>query len=437
MMLDKEDLYYHCRKASQDAFLKQVKQYDEQMVPIMKARGYTYIQSSERTVAFVSVGEVTFKRRRWKKGNQWCIPVDEALQLKSHARYSDDMMQLIAKCALLLPYEKTASLLRDIYHISISRSVVNKAVKWCANLLREREDYRFYEENQHQKQSVPVIYVEGDGFFVKSKEKSEMSHGIELSHFIIHTGAYQKSRGRTGLTNKHEIINIDNKVAREQVIDYIYNTYEITNETILVTNSDGGRGYTPYVFKEMAKALKVERHEHFWDAYHVTQLLKRFLKPYDQSLLETAFQAIQTHKRHRLKTVIDTVESLEDNPELLERIQTVKKQLLNQFQYTKPADLRGFTHQGIGVMESQHRKITFRTKHRGMYWTLEGISTISSLILLEDENRLDDFFKGDWRKAYEQFKALEHLSADSVKSLGHAPHQLPTAKHYLIAKKQE
>ena len=53
-------------------------QYDEEMVPIMKARGYTCIHSMERTVAF-TFGEITFRRRRWKKGGEWVVPVDEKL----------------------------------------------------------------------------------------------------------------------------------------------------------------------------------------------------------------------------------------------------------------------------------------------------------------------------------------------------------------------
>ena len=436
MLFDKEELHRHCKTASQEAFLKRLKAYDEKMIPVMKARGYKCVQFSERTVAFVSVGEITFKRRRWKKGNHWRIPVDEALQLPKHLRYSEEMMQVIAKSALILPYEKAAAYLRETYDISISRSMVEKAVKWCAKLLKEREDYRFYKEQNHQKQTVPVIYVEGDGVFVKSKQGTNQGRGIELSHFVIHTGAYQKSKTRTVLQNKHEIINLDNRIAREQVIDYIYNTYQITDETILVTNSDGGRGYTPYVFKEMAKALKIKRHEHFWDAYHIKQTLKTTLAPYDNTLLEEALKAIKNHKKRQLKIVFDTAESLEKDDSKRDNLQKVNQTFFKNFHYTRPATFRGLTHQGIGVMESQHRKVTYRTKRRGMYWTLDGISTISSLILLADENKLEDFFKGEWRKEYEKIKALDHLSADSVRPTNQPHHQLPTAKHYLTAKKQ-
>lgn len=153
----------------------------------------------------------------------------------------------------------------------------------------------------------------------------------------------------------------------------------------MITNSDGGHGYTPYVFKEIAKALKVKRHEHFWDKYHVDQKLKSFFKLYSEELLDSAFQAIKQHDKGKLRTVLDTTEALVLNEEELEVFESFKRKLLNNFQYTKSAELRGFSHAGIGVMESQHRKITYRMKKRSMYWTIQGAETMSQMIVLAYE----------------------------------------------------
>ena len=62
---------------------------------------------------------------------------------------------------------------------------------------------------------------------------------------------------------------------------------------------------------------------------------------------------------------------------------------------TKPAKLRNLSAKGIGVMESQHRKITYRMKHRGMYWSLKGAYTMSRLIILDRINFVDDLFFGN------------------------------------------
>lgn len=147
-------------------------------------------------------------------------------------------------------------------------------IKTYYQLLSDRKAYQFYKEDRVEKRHCPVIYVEGDGVMVKARENSDTSHKIDLAHFVIHEGAVGRGK-RLKLIHKHEILALNVKEARRQVLDYLYDTYEITQETILITNSDGGHGYTPYVFKELAKALKIKHHEHFYDGYHVTQMLKQ------------------------------------------------------------------------------------------------------------------------------------------------------------------
>ncbi|HEP5106449.1 TPA: ISLre2 family transposase, partial [Streptococcus pyogenes] len=90
------------------------------------------------------------------------------------------------------------------------------------------------------------------------------------------------------------------------------------------------------------------------------------------------------------------------------------KKILNNFKYTKPAHLRNLSNRGIGIMESQHRKITYRMKRRGMYWSRWGISTMANMIVLERANKLRDLFFGDWREIYKEYKE-NSFSAGRIK----------------------
>ncbi|MDQ8819850.1 ISLre2 family transposase [Streptococcus ruminantium] len=394
-----------------------VTKYDEDMVPIMKARGYTCVHSMERTVAF-TFGEFTFRRRRWKKGDKWVVPVDEKLGLKKNVRFSWEFMYQIARLSTMMPYEKVTQVIQMTYHITITKPTVVQAVKLCDKLLAEREAYRFYEERGRgeEKQKVDVIYLEGDGVLVKSHTANTDNKNYDLSHFVVHTGSHEIGSNRFELKDKKEFVGLDNRLAREQVLDYLFNNYEITDKTLLITNSDGGRGYTPYVFKEIAKALKIKRHEHFWDKYHLNQKLKSFFKPYSEELLDRAFQAIKLHDKRKLRTVLDTTEALALTEEEMEEFENFKSKLLKNFQYTQPAELRGFSHAGIGIMESQHRKITYRMKKRGMYWTVWGAETMSRIIVLNYEEQLRDLFFGSWREEYEKMVELESFSATTIRS---------------------
>src|SRR5699024_4352184 len=385
------------------------------MVPVMKAKGYTCIHSMERTVAF-TFGEFTFRRRRWKKGDKWVVPVDEKLGLQKNVRFSLTLMYQIARLATMMPYDKVLQVIEMTYHITITKPTVVKAVKLCETLLEERKAYRFFEEElQAEKKKANIIYIEGDGVMVKARKQGDDNRRFDLSHFIVHTGSQKVSQQRSKLIDKKEFISMNNRLARSQVIDYLYNTFEITEETILITNSDGGHGYTPYVFKEIAKALNIKQHEHFWDAYHVNQLVKTYFKPYSQQLIEEALQAIYQHSKSQLQSVFDTTESILTTAEEEVVFENTKQRILQNFRYTKPARLRGLQKVSLGVMETQHRKITYRMKRRGMYWSDWGAETMSQMILLVYEGQLQELFFGDWRQEYKKITDLDHLTAATIR----------------------
>lgn len=410
------------RKIKEELFIQNSKEfhrfiecYDNQMVPVMKAKGYTCIHSMERTVAF-TFGEFTFRRRRWKKGDKWVVPVDEKLGLQKNVRFSLTLMYQIARLATMMPYDKVLQVIEMTYHITITKPTVVKAVKLCETLLEERKAYRFFEEElQAEKKKANIIYIEGDGVMVKARKQGDDNRRFDLSHFIVHTGSQKVSQQQSKLIDKKEFISMNNRLARSQVIDYLYNTFEITEETILITNSDGGHGYTPYVFKEIAKALNIKRHEHFWDAYHVNQLVKTYFKPYSQQLIEEALQAIYQHSKSQLQSVFDTTESILTTTEEEVVFENTKQRILQNFRYTKPARLRGLQKVSLGVMETQHRKITYRMKRRGMYWSDWGAETMSQMILLVYEGQLQELFFGDWRQEYKKITDLDHLTAATIR----------------------
>lgn len=415
LVFDERDLKDKMILQNEEDFYKFVNQYDDQMVPVMKERGYTCIHSLERTVAF-TFGEFTFRRRRWKKGDHWVVPVDERLGLKKNVRFSEEFMYQIAYLSTMMSYDNVVKIIQTVYHISITKPTVVKAVKICNSLLEERLEYRFFEESQEiEKKKATVIYIEGDGVMVRARHQDVDNKHFDLSHFLVHTGSTKVGSNRFELLDKKEFISLDNRLAREHVLDYIFHNFEVDENTVLITNSDGGHGYTPYVFKEIAKALKVKRHEHFWDAYHVNKSLKSFFKPYPKELLDEAFEAIKSHDKSKLRTVLDTTESLIIGEEEFEEFTIFKRKLLNNFQYTKPAKLRGFSSAGIGVMESQHRKITYRMKKRGMYWTVQGAETMSQIILLAAEGGLRDLFFGTWKDEFQKIEDLSKLSASKIR----------------------
>lgn len=395
--------YRECQVRNLDQFYQYVQHYDDSLAPILKAQGYVLKGKSERTVVF-TFGEATFRRNRWYKKGRCRIPVDELLGLKKYERYSFELLYRIASLATYLSYRQVAEVIETCFRVSITKDTVLKARKLATRFLEEQEDYRFFEEDVPvEKIKTDVIYIEGDGVMVKSREPQYARHRMDLSHFLIHTGTRQVGKNRFELMNKKEIISHNNYQARQAVLDYLYNHYEISDDTVLITNSDGGQGYTPYIFKEIAKALKIKKHEHFWDKYHVYQDIKLLTRPYGGELKNILFEAIRRHDKGLLRTGFDTLEALAMNDEELDKVIAYRKKFMKNFQFTKLAEQRQLRSSGIGVMESQHRKITYRMKHRGAYWSEDGAVTMAKLLLTSKEERRDLFF-GDWRQRYRKYK---------------------------------
>lgn len=414
------------RKNTEKEFLRKVAQYDNQIGQVMRAHGYKRINKSERTVLF-TFGEITFSRSRWCKNEATYCPVDEWLGLSKYSRLSNDLIYQLSKLSAMMSYRQVCKSVKMTYNLDITKDTVLKSVKIAGKLFSVKAKYRFFVEGETKKVKLKKIYIEGDGVMIKTNAGGDERKNTDLCHFLIHTGVKNPGSKRRVLMNKHEIVNTSYDKAREELLDYLINHFEITEDTILITNSDNGRGYTKETFREIKNALGIKKHEHFWDAYHLNEKIKNFFKPYPFQLEDMAFKAIKKHDKELMRTVLDTVHSLIVDEEELFLYQKFRRKILNNFSDTKPAKLRGISSQGIGVMESQHRKITYRMKHRGMYWSIRGAKSMSQIIVLEYFEQLEDLFFGDWRKKYELYKG-SRLGAGHL--VNHSPHSaIPAIKN--------
>jgi Nitrogenase molybdenum-iron protein, alpha and beta chains len=403
MSFDERHYYQELRATNVAQFLKKIEKLDDELMPQMKLQGWKYRKRSEKSVTF-SLGVVRYKRRAYVKEGVWRYPVDEELGIVKYGRYSPELLYQIANYATSMPLRQVSAKFEVSAQLYIGKSTVYNTTRKVSKLFDEREAYRYYEETETiEKIKAEAIYIEGDGVMVKAQEKER---GIDMAHFLVHTGSEKVSEKRYRLKNKSEVISNHHDLAVEQLEDLLNNHYDITPDTLLITNSDMGKGYTPYLFKELASPFQC-RHEHFWDVKHLNMKIKdRFRKlPYE--LEEGLFTAIQSDNKKTARVILDTAESLIDSEEELELFNKFKTKLLQNFQYTKPAELRGLSHRGIGVMETQHRKLTYRMKRRGMYWSERGANTMSRMILAVYNDSLRELFFGTWREEYAYYQKID------------------------------
>ena len=397
-MFNEFEFEYKMQKILEREFHDTVTQIDNSLYLQYTAMKWKYVKTAKRTVIF-PFGEITIERKCYKKGNEYIYPLDNYLNLEKYCRYSNGFLYMVATLSTKMSYREVVNTLKIMKGIYITKDTVLKSVKMATKLYKQKEDYDYYQEEMlEKKKEVKVLYIEGDGVMLKTKANDRLR--TDITHYIVHEGKEIEYGNRFKLINKKEIIAIKNSEAKEKLIQYIDQHYKFTKEGCLITNSDMGVGYSAYVFREIAKVFNI-RHEHFWDKYHLYKEIELLLlRSEEEELITLLKESIQLHKKKRSIAVLETIESLIEDENYLNQIQSFKRKLIKNFYYTKEPHLRGIEESCIGIIESQHCKITNRMKNRKMYWSINGAETLAKMIIDSNSDELWTLFMGDWRKEY-------------------------------------
>ncbi len=79
---------------------------------------------------------------------------------------------------------------------------------------------------------------------------------MQFTWHISYSCRFKKvANNRYTLENKYEIVHSNYSKEKEELLDYLYDHYEFTDKTTLITNSNNDKRYTPKVFQEIKKRL--------------------------------------------------------------------------------------------------------------------------------------------------------------------------------------
>jgi Uncharacterised protein family (UPF0236) len=150
--------------------------------------------------------------------------------------------------------------------------------------------------------------------------------------------------------------------------------YSLEN-TQVVTNSDGGSGYTAERFQE---AFSQSRYP-VWnqlDSYHVAQALNRALGKEKSVYKEGIREALKKHDWSQFVLWLDTYESHLEEEKDIEKVHRFRDYIQHNweriFDWREKVEELPKDARGMGAMESNQRRITYRMKKRGMHWSPEG-----------------------------------------------------------------
>ncbi|WP_165037805.1 ISLre2 family transposase [Enterococcus sp. ZJ1622] len=370
-------------------FNRYIKMYEPELLLKYQARGYVIGKSSERSVYFL-FGELTYTRTPVERNGHIVYPIDELLGIERYTRYSVGTKYALVELSMVTSYRKSSELIETLTNVTASKDTVMKVVHEYGEKYKEHEAY-LEEYGTEGTQKVDYLYIEGDGVFVGGKDGKNK----ELAHFIVHEGIETNGQ-RKKTENLKQFVGLGHKRTLDYLENYLYRTYDLKN-TVIVTNSDGGKGYSQKTFKSLLPVVK--RHEHFLDRYHVSVKLEQ--RVFVPELIPVFQKAINNYSTEDLKCALDTLESHAETEEQEIHVKKLRGYLRRNWKIIKPYHIRELPgeKQGIGIMESLHRILTFRMKRNSKYWG-KGLEAMAWLLTTKRNGTMKEIFLEKWKEAF-------------------------------------
>ncbi|TCS77457.1 ISLre2 family transposase, partial [Tepidibacillus fermentans] len=218
---------------------------------------------------------------------------------------------------------------------------------------------------------VNYLYVEADGVFVRGTEKKK---SLEVRHAILHEG-WDKNGKRVALRQPKVIMTTQPTMDFwKEIQAFAAHQYSLEH-TQVVSNSDGGHGYTADKFQE---AFSQSRYPvlNQLDSYHIVQALNRAFGIEKNEYKDAIHKALKEHNLEAFTKWLDTYESTLDENKQVEKVKVFRSYIQNNwdriYDWREKVQNPPEGARGLGAMESNQRHVSYRMKKRGMHWSAEG-----------------------------------------------------------------
>lgn len=358
-------------------------------------QGWKVERNDPRTIQYI-FGPVQFKRTLMKdpSGNNH-YPLDNWLGIEKHQRYSPLVEVQVAELVSDATYRDTAKFIEAWTPVEISHQTV-KTVLERVGKIQGKYDQALVEDMEESThlpngKKVDFLYAEADGVYVRSTEKKK---NIEIRHAITYEG-WNKNGKRVFLKKPRTILTTQ-PISKfwGEVQTLTANEYSLQN-TRIITNSDGGNGYTAEKFQTAFAQSKYSVLNQL-DAYHIKQGLNRTFGMQDDVFKPEIRDAIQEKNLEKFELWLTTFESTLEEDNAIKKVKEFRTYITGNWNRIfdwrdvveeAPSDARG-----LGAMESNQRRITFRMKKRGMHWSKNGCEAMVKV--------KQGIFNGTLREAY-------------------------------------
>lgn len=345
-----------------------------------KQEGWRVDRLERRTVQF-TFGKLTFQRRRLrKKGEKSFLPLDQAIGLEKRKRYSLAVRKGMAELGARLPFRQASQVVRLLTPLTISHTTLHTMTQEIGEHLQNYSEHRPEPDaSTTKRKEVPVLFIEGDGLCLKSRDGEPLT----LHRLLIHEGLDRRKK-RTRLIHPFCFVSTQSSAeAFRQLSHYLNHHYQL-KQTLVISNSDGGSGYEADKFEMAIGACR--QHEHCRDPYHVNRKIKDRLS-FDRPMEYRLRKALRAYDWTQIESVLATAQSRvaacpsEIVADRLDQIERLRGYLSRHWPYLQPiADRSLPVQKGTGVCETGHRYYSYRLKHQGRAWTHDGARHVAAIL---------------------------------------------------------
>lgn len=339
-----------------------------------KENGWKAERKDSRTIQCL-FGPVTFSRTfMYDPESNPQYPLDHFLGLRKRQRNSPYVEVKVAELASEHTYRQTAKVLTEWTPVSLSHQTV-KAIVEKVGETQSRQDEKLITELEEAAElpkgkEIPFLMAEADGVLVRGLKKRQQ---VEVRHCIFYEG-WKANGTRVSLEAPYTIMSTESSQSFwKNVQAQAAHRYTLTN-TRVITNSDGGAGYTAEHFQEAFSQSSYPVLNQL-DSFHVSQAITRTLR-IETDWKQKVQKAVKEKNKDQLILYLDTIESQLVEEKDIERLQGLRTYLLNQwdriFDWREQVPEVPEGARGLGSMESHQRRISFRMKKRGMHWSVKG-----------------------------------------------------------------
>ena len=340
-----------------------------------QGEGWKVKREDWKTVQFI-FGPVRYRRSLMiDRENQNHYPLDDWLGIRKYQRHSPLVEVKVAELASKATYRDTADMLNEWTAVTISHQTVGSLLKRVGSA-QAREDEESVLELEEaaelpEGKKVDYFYAEADGVFVRGTEKKK---SLEVRHAILYEG-WDKNGKRVSLKEPKAVMTTKKTAGFWAEIQAFTANHYALQQAQVITNSDGGQGYTADRFQEAFSQSNYPVLNQL-DSYHVFQGLNRAFGVKTNVFKQQVKQALKTHDLDQLTIWLDTYESTLDETSAVEKLNTFRTYVVRNwdriFDWREKVEQAPKDARSLGAMESNQRRISFRMKKRGMHWSAEG-----------------------------------------------------------------